>query len=75
MTESELKWRLRRSTLELDILLQYFFNTHYSELSIEERNTFIEWVKLEDEDWKALLTKDHPLINKIRHCQVEKGKL
>lgn len=73
MTKSEVKWRIRRSTLELDILLRRFFEYSYNELSEEEQGLFQKWILLEDKDWQLLLNTDHPLVNKIRYCQAEKG--
>jgi|GEM_PF-6026948 succinate dehydrogenase flavin-adding protein (antitoxin of CptAB toxin-antitoxin module) len=73
MKNSERLWRLRRSTLELDILLSRFFKLHYDLLSSKEQNLFTSMLLLDDIEWQAFLQTEHPLVVKIRHCQEENG--
>lgn len=74
MTRSEIQWRLRRSTLELDILLRRFFEDQYDQLSEEEKRLFQDWLWLEDPEWMEMLRLEHPLLDKIRGYQGDNGK-
>ena len=59
MTElSKLKWQCRRGSLELDLLLQHYLDTVYVVADSEEKARFIEWLKLDDDELLALLTKN-----------------
>lgn len=53
---SELLFRIRRGSLELDILLSRFVKHGYDGLSKEEQDTFYQW----------LLLEDHALLEKIK---------
>ncbi len=61
MNEAEIRWRLRRSTLELDVLMVSFYDREYLKLSCEEINDFIELLKLEDPDlFQCIFSKEAP---------------
>ena len=45
---SKIKWRCRRGMLELDLMLNSFFERCYSELSKEEKVTFTNLLAIED---------------------------
>lgn len=53
---SELLFRIRRSSLELDILLSRFVKHGYDLLSKKEQDTFYQW----------LLLEDHALLEQIK---------
>ncbi len=68
------RWHCRRGMLELDILLQNFFDRHYLQLSAEERALFEEILKSNDQQlYNWLMGKESPddpkwseMINQIR---------
>lgn len=62
MDRAEVKWRIRRSTLELDILLHRFFHQHYDDLSEKDKKQFQEWLLLEDHQWQDLLKSSNRVI-------------
>lgn len=51
---SRLRWRCRRGTKELDIMLMRFFDRHFDELSLPERVSFEKVLAAQDPeltDW------------------------
>jgi len=70
---SRLRWRCRRGTKELDIILLRFLDTEYSRISAEEQGAFESLLNEQDPDlagwlWggKAPPSKWKPLIERIR---------
>ncbi|MEC7030082.1 MAG: succinate dehydrogenase assembly factor 2 [Pseudomonadota bacterium] len=78
MIRAEIEWRLRRSILELDVLMRSFFDTCYESLSQQERQEFEALLLLEDPDLFARIfseTQDlSTLISKLRVHQVNRVK-
>ena len=73
MTESEIKWRLRRSILELDVLMSSFYAAAYADLTVEEREDFIQLLKLEDPElFSCIFSKktSSTLLKKLRSHRV-----
>lgn len=57
MTEelNRLRWRCRRGLLELDIVLARFVDQHYTKLSAEEKNAFVDLLIEADNDlWEMI---------------------
>ena len=53
--QNRLRWRCRRGLLELDIVLGRFIEQHYSKLSVEEKNAFVELLIEADNDlWEMI---------------------
>lgn len=52
---SELRWQCRRGMLELDILLNTFLDTQYSQLSAKQRETFEVLLSYPDQTLLELL--------------------
>ncbi len=51
---NRLRWRCRRGSLELDLILGDFMTSRYSQLSVEERAVFESLLELPDQslsDW------------------------
>jgi len=46
---AKLQWQCRRGTKELDLVLQHYLQTEYSEASKEEKSLFTELLSLEDD--------------------------
>ncbi len=71
---SEIRWHCRRGMLELDILLENFFDRYYLKLSSEERALFQEILETNDQQlYNWLMGKESPddpkwseMINQIR---------
>ena len=74
MTESEIKWRLRRSILELDVLMSSFYQSSYRLLSAAEREDFIRLLLLEDPELFEQVFSNHAtsssVLKKLRAHQV-----
>jgi succinate dehydrogenase flavin-adding protein (antitoxin of CptAB toxin-antitoxin module) len=74
MTESEVKWRLRRSILELDVLMTSFYDALYTQLTLDEREDFIRLLLLEDPElFSCIFSKQKTsstLLQKLRSHQV-----
>lgn len=45
---SSLRWRCRRGSLELDLLLERYLQRHYDRVTEEERAAFVKLLDLED---------------------------
>lgn len=57
-------WRCRRGMLELDIILQRFFEKQYSSLSDEDKNLFARLLEQDDPvlfDWLITETPCHDI--------------
>lgn len=52
---AKLQWQCRRGTKELDILLQYYLQTQYTQSSAEDKHLFKELLKLEDDQLSSTL--------------------
>ena len=50
MQISKLKWRCRKGLRELDILLTYFVEKHYNNLTNNEKELFLELLDLESQE-------------------------
>ncbi len=51
---SRLRWRCRRGTKELDIMLMRFFDRHFDDLTLPERKSFEKVLEAQDPeltDW------------------------
>lgn len=74
MTESEIKWRLRRSILELDVLMTSFYDALYTQLTLDEREDFIRLLLLEDPELFSCIFSEQKtpstLLQKLRSHQV-----
>ncbi len=46
---NKLRWRCRRGTLELDVILQYFLEHKFSQVTAKEQQAFIRLLELEDD--------------------------
>lgn len=46
---SQLRWRCRRGMLELDLLLQTFFDAHFDQLTADEQTVFKHLLSIEDQ--------------------------
>lgn len=46
---AKLQWQCRRGTKELDLVLQHYLQTEYSQASKEEKILFTELLSLEDD--------------------------
>lgn len=55
LDRKRLQWKLRRGMLELDILLDRFFEFGYEELSLDQRALFEELLESEDDQLFRLL--------------------
>ncbi len=47
---NKLRWRCRRGTLELDIMCQRYLDECYQQASLQEQHTFLDLLKLEDNE-------------------------
>jgi len=71
---SKLRWHCRRGMRELDVLLEHYLNTHYTQSSKEQQQGFVELLTLEDPVLFAyLLGREQPndknmqnLVERIR---------
>lgn len=65
-------WRCRRGMLELDIILQRFFEKQYLSLSDEDKNLFARLLEQEDPilfDWLVTKTSCHDVtLQRIVKC-------
>lgn len=65
---AKLQWQCRRGTKELDLLLQHYLQTQYSQSTSEEKALFVELLSLEDNQLSAyLLNKDQPSSKKLNY--------
>jgi antitoxin CptB len=48
MLNNQLRWRCRRGTQELDLLLLAYLDQHYSGTGLEQQQCFHEFLDLED---------------------------
>ena len=72
---NRIRWKCRRGTLELDLLLTDFVDRHYSSLSRNERDEFIALLERGDDELWALITTDVELpdgqdsvLERLRAC-------
>lgn len=56
-TLAKLKWRCRRGSLELDLLLDRYLETAYLQADSHEQARFLELLALDDEALLAIFTK------------------
>ncbi|MCQ8103732.1 succinate dehydrogenase assembly factor 2 [Methylomonas sp. SURF-2] len=71
---NKLRWRCRRGTLELDILLIRYLENSYLTADAEEQQAFLRLLELEDADLMRYLMGESPsnspdlagLVEKIR---------
>lgn len=64
MSPGEIAWRVRRSILELDVLLTRFMAEHYDNLSQEAHDFFLNLLKKEDYEILDLQHQDLPLVER-----------
>jgi len=66
---SELRWQCRRGMLELDLLLNGFLETQYSQLDVSQREDFVTLLSYPDQTLYELLmdkmASSNPAIAKI----------
>lgn len=46
----KLRWRCRRGTLELDLLLERYLDRRYLSAGVEEKQAFLKLLELEDSE-------------------------
>lgn len=76
---AKLRWRCRRGMLELDMILQKFFDEEYAHMSQSKQDIFADLLEENDQDLHSwLLGKEFPenakyqdLIMVIRHIYAE----
>lgn len=56
MQPNEVRWKCRRGMLELDAILNPFFEQYYSALSPEQKNDFVKLLECSDPDLWAWLS-------------------
>ncbi|MBH44312.1 MAG: succinate dehydrogenase assembly factor 2 [Gammaproteobacteria bacterium] len=70
MQISKIKWRCRKGLRELDILLTYFVETEYDNLSYKEKDLFLELIDFDSQElFNILLGKeicDQKFLNLIK---------
>lgn len=54
----QLRWRCRRGTLELDLMLLNYLENHYSQADSEQQQAFEQLLELEDTRLMAYLLGD-----------------
>jgi antitoxin CptB len=71
---NSIRWKCRRGMLELDELLQTFFDKQFLTLTYEEQRSFVEFLSCSDQELFSWLMGFQPsqpqwsaLINKIRN--------
>ena len=72
---SKIRWRCRRGMLELDVMLQNFFDQHYLQLTKKQQLAFEKLLQCEDQQlYNWLLKQEQPpdtelleIIELIRH--------
>ncbi|MDD4913666.1 MAG: succinate dehydrogenase assembly factor 2 [Methylococcales bacterium] len=57
-TLNKLRWRCRRGTLELDLLLVDYLDKYYPAASVAEQQAFLQLLALEDAALQAYLLGD-----------------
>ncbi len=70
-------WQCRRGMLELDELLQRYFDTRYDGLSAQERDSFTQLLSMPDQELSELLLRGgrcadsalNHVIDQIRSAQ------
>lgn len=75
---NKLRWRCRRGTLELDLLLERYLESRYRSADAEEKQAFLQLLELEDNDLLRYLMGEQmcdipglrPLIQIIRALPV-----
>ena len=71
MNTNEVRWRCRRSILELDVMMHAFFEKGYEALSAQDKVLFHELLRLEDPELADILLyqkKHHVLTSIIRRA-------
>lgn len=77
MNKNQIQWLCRRGMLELDIILNYFFENHYDELTQSEKDIFQKLLQASDPDlyqWLMgyqLPNEEHfqNIVNKIQQSR------
>jgi antitoxin CptB len=65
-TPAKLRWQCRRGALELDLLLETYLETEYLTADEEEKQMFVELLKLDDRELLEFLmaaVKKHYLLD------------
>lgn len=73
---NRLRWKCRRGTLELDLLLQQFLDRDYATLDTNTKQAFENLLEAGDEDLWAMVNGEMPapapacaaIINLLRAC-------
>ncbi len=47
--KDEIRWHCRRGMLELDVLLEHFYDHHYAQLSDHDKRLFVSLLDCEDQ--------------------------
>jgi len=79
LRKSRLYWQCRRGMLELDYLLQQFFNQRFDKLNQEQQDAFEKLLGCEDDqlyrylfgDLKPLQKELVDVVKSIRTCSVD----
>lgn len=70
----KIRWQCRRGMLELDIILEKFFDQHFVTLTVSEKKAFVELLNQSDQTlyvWllggkKPTQSQDAKIVTKIR---------
>lgn len=73
---NRLRWKCRRGTLELDLLLNQFLDRDYAALDLDAQQAFEALLEAGDEELWALISDGHPsvspalqpVIDRLRAC-------
>jgi len=76
---NKLRWRCRRGTLELDLMLTRYLEQRYQSANQSERQTFLKLLELEDSELLRYLMSDcrpvdtdfADLVKEIRRLPIE----
>ncbi len=74
LNDTRIRWRCRRGMLELDVILERFFDHHYSHLSMDEQVLFQSLLNCSDQDLLNWLIGDQTPIDAALALMVKKIK-
>ena len=76
MSEADrLRWRCRRGTLELDLILARFLDEHYLQLPPAEQQAFEDLLQSQDDVLMAMITGDEALQEQRFNTLIERLRL
>lgn len=73
--QARVRWHCRRGMLELDVLLFKFFDQHYDQLNLQERETFEKLLECTDQDLFGWLVKQENPADASLQQMVERIRL